>query len=355
LLSALWSVDPGNSLNKSVRFLSVTVFACYVANRYSLVQFVRLFTRGFAIAIVLSLLVMVLVPKLGHSNLGGGYENAWRGAFIHKNWLGAAMSLGLLMTGYSYLIRANSRMLSGVSFFGCLMLLVLSMSASAMVSTLVASVAVVLGAAIQNRSSPVLRTLAMMAIGLGIAVLILLPIIFTIVDLSHLLTVIGRSSTLTGRTEVWQAMLGAIREKPLVGYGYGFWDQASMTRSNIWLEVGWKPPHAHNTWLDAALQLGLIGVALTAAVWLIPLRRCLVIIVSRFGQGAPFFLAILLSLLVRSAFETVMFTPALNALFWLITSYVYVSVIMRQRAAAGTAAPNALSPVSTCTSAYLPA
>ncbi len=334
LLSATWSAVPGNSLNKGVRTLSVIVFSFYVAYRYSPSEFTRLCTQGFAIAVGCSLAVMVVAPHLGRSNLGGGYENAWRGAFTHKNSLGSVMSLGVIVSGYSYAIRATSRKLAGFTIVGCLFLLIMSQSATAILSTALALSAVSLGAALQSRRSPVLRGSALIGIVFGIVGLILLPIIAANVDLSHLPTVIGRSSTLTGRTGVWSAVIEAIRARPFFGYGYGFWDQPSTARSNIWLEVDWQAPHAHNNWLDGALQLGLVGVTLAAIIWLSILCRCLWLIAVRRGNGALFYLAILLCILVRSMFETVMFTPGIQALFWLVICYVYVSGGTRQRAAA---------------------
>jgi exopolysaccharide production protein ExoQ len=68
-------------------------------------------------------------------------------------------------------------------------------------------------------------------------------------------------STLTGRVPLWEELLGDFASEPLTGYGYGsFW-----TPQRIYFisdSQGWPVSHAHCDYLDIALALGLIGLAL---------------------------------------------------------------------------------------------
>ena len=82
---------------------------------------------------------------------------------------------------------------------------------------------------------------------------------------------LGRDSTLTGRTEVWDDVLPARQERPLLGYGLGsFWTDARRKFYDI--------PTSHNGYLDILLELGEVGLPLYA-VWLLAsalrLRRAL--------------------------------------------------------------------------------
>jgi exopolysaccharide production protein ExoQ len=336
LLSVFSLRDPAKS--GAVRYLMIVGLSAYVASRYDSVQFVGLLTRGFAVAVLASVAVAVLVPRLALSNIGGGYQSALRGAFTHKNWLGSAMSFGVLVSGYSYAVRANRRLFSGLTFLGCLLLLVLSRSATAWISTAAAILVLAVGGAIQSKRAPVLRVFALIGLGLAVVFLITLPLGIFDINLDDLLKdmprLAGRSSDLTGRTAVWHAVWAAIRDRPFLGHGYGFWDQPSMARTNIWLAAQWEVPHSHNDWLDAGLQLGLVGVVLIAFIWLVSLRRAMWLVFVRYGHGALFFLAILFSCLTRSAAETVMFAPALFVLFWWVTIYIYIARISHLRAAA---------------------
>jgi exopolysaccharide production protein ExoQ len=332
VLSALWATDPAVSLSTAGRFMILIIFSAYVSSAYDSLQFVAFLTRGFAIAVAASLAVMILAPRLGFSNLGGGYGDAWRGAFTHKNWLGAAMSVGTLVGAYSYGVRANHRLLSGATFIGCLFLLIMSRSATSIVSTLVAFLVAILGAAIQNRRVPVLRAFALM----GLLATVVLALLYPLMDinLKDLPRLAGRSSDLTGRAEVWRAVWAAIQNRPLTGYGYGFWTVPSVTRSNIWLSANWEVPHSHNNWLDAGLQLGLVGVVIAAFIWLSALRRAMWLIFVQYGHGALLYLTILFGCLTKSAVETVTFAPGILSLFWWVTSYIYIARIAREKAAA---------------------
>jgi O-antigen ligase len=330
LLSITWGTDPGTAMSAAIRFIVLVVFSAYITSRYDTIEFVGFLTRGFAICVLASFAVMVLVPRLGHSNIGGGYENAWRGAFTHKNWLGSAMSVGVVVAAYSYRLRANSRLLTVFTFLGGLVLLVMARSATSLIATLVAFLAAVGGLALQSegRRSP-LRGIALFGIGAMILVILIFPLLD--IEIGTLPKFIGRSSDLTGRSEVWRAVKIAIHDRPLTGYGYGFWSMPSVTRSNIWAIAGWEVPHAHNTWLDCWLQLGVVGVFLTACVWSLALWRALWLTIVSNAGAALFFLTILLGCLSRSFAETVIFAPALTSLFWLVTSSMYLGQIRRAR------------------------
>jgi exopolysaccharide production protein ExoQ len=100
--------------------------------------------------------------------------------------------------------------------------------------------------------------------GAGVAGLGLLVLIYATAP-GILLGLIGKDETLTGRTDIWIELAAAIEQKPALGYGYlAFWGLDSEPR--YWLEkaVAWNAPSGHNGWLDLAISLGFIGVALFA-------------------------------------------------------------------------------------------
>jgi O-antigen ligase len=74
---------------------------------------------------------------------------------------------------------------------------------------------------------------------------------------------LGRDATLTGRVDLWLILPSYIAQRPWLGYGFaGFWIQDSLNVIQIWTSVGWEPPQAHNGWLDAMLELGIVGLTL---------------------------------------------------------------------------------------------
>jgi O-antigen ligase len=58
---------------------------------------------------------------------------------------------------------------------------------------------------------------------------------------------VGRDETLTGRTEVWAAVIPALESQMLLGYGFGsFWTDSRRAKYDI--------PTAHNGYLDIMLS-----------------------------------------------------------------------------------------------------
>jgi hypothetical protein len=80
----------------------------------------------------------------------------------------------------------------------------------------------------------------------------------------QLLALLGRSPTLTNRTDVW-AILRTFQTNELVGTGFmSFWTGERMAA--IWTAVGSRINQAHNGYLEQYLNLGYVGVAFILAI-----------------------------------------------------------------------------------------
>jgi O-antigen ligase len=74
-------------------------------------------------------------------------------------------------------------------------------------------------------------------------------------------TMLGRDPTLTGRTDIWSAVLHSGSERPWLGYGYNaFWQEWNGPSAAVLTEIGWEAPNSHNGLLDLWLELGFAGV-----------------------------------------------------------------------------------------------
>ena len=89
---------------------------------------------------------------------------------------------------------------------------------------------------------------------------------FSVINLffgSSLLQLLGRNSTLTGRTDLWQLCLTLVRN-PVVGAGYeSFW--LGHRLAAMWAYIP-GVNQAHNGYLEIYLNLGWVGVVLLAAI-----------------------------------------------------------------------------------------
>jgi exopolysaccharide production protein ExoQ len=285
-------------------------------------------TRVLSVAVFASFLVLLVNPSLGFSSyLGDPY--AVRGALIDKNALGDLMGFVVLTSGYSFVSRANNRIFSGSVLAGSLILVAAAPATTSRLVVLATIALALYSWLIRNRSRSGWAIIAAIWTVVGVGLLT-----FVAVDFNDVLKLVGKSATLTGRTDIWRAVIQTIHERPLLGFGYAFWTAPSVARMNIWYEIGFAPPHAHNNWLDVILQLGYVGLAISVAFWLIALGRGFRFAMFTREPGAIFMLLIIVNLFIRSWTESVMLEPADMFWMWFVLAYLYLSrmsVVNRMR------------------------
>lgn len=85
---------------------------------------------------------------------------------------------------------------------------------------------------------------------------------------------LGKSSDLTGRAEIWQKVWEHIEQHPIVGWGWvSYWPTWVKPFEGLDTKAGLPVPSAHNAWLDVWFQLGIIGLLLFAPLVLLTLWR----------------------------------------------------------------------------------
>jgi O-antigen ligase len=92
----------------------------------------------------------------------------------------------------------------------------------------------------------------------------LVAVLFGLLFADVFTAVMGRDTTLTGRTALWAELL-RMTDDPVLGSGFeSFWlgDRAAQ----LWQRHWWKPNQAHNGYLEIFLNLGWIGVLLLGVV-----------------------------------------------------------------------------------------
>jgi len=90
---------------------------------------------------------------------------------------------------------------------------------------------------------------------------------------------LGRQSNLSGRTDIWAAVISAV-SKPIIGDGFeSFWISPDVTK--VWKGLsGWWDPtglnEAHNGYIEVYLNLGWVGVGLISLILITGYRRAVV-------------------------------------------------------------------------------
>lgn len=313
VLSAVWSLAPFVSVYHGLQ-LAMTIAAGFMfAASLGPQRMVRTIFVALFLMALLSLALNILTP--GTST---GWQGAWMGAFSHKNLLGSYMglfaitSLILLLSGWRPLLTAAGVVL-GLALLG------LSRSGTAAISMVF--VLAVLMPIIMLRRRPYLASLAGGLILLGLAATIAAIAVLDLDPLSMALDSVGKDTTLTGRSLLWNFGIEAFQANPWLGYGYkGYWESEATTRNLLRFVNGDDLWFFHNNFIEVAVAFGVmgplllvagivwtfarafraaIGVTNLLAVW--PLALVLLIIVQCFAENPLFYNHSILQFLFAAA------------------------------------------------------
>jgi O-antigen ligase len=250
----MWSFEPATTLKDSITLIGSALFGLYLASRYTIKQQLQLLAWVFGIAIILSFIFAIALPKFGI--MGGVHQGKWRGVFLHKNVLGARMVISALIF---FLLGNEAKKYRSTIWCGfCLsvLLMLLSASSSSLLNLLILIFAFFVFL-IWRWPYPLMIP-ALIAIVTGGECLYLL----FINSGDAIFNSIGKDATLTGRTELWPLVMEMIWKHPWLGYGFsGFWQGLDGESAYIWRAAGWTPTHPHNGFLALWLDLGLLGLS----------------------------------------------------------------------------------------------
>lgn len=196
------------------------------------------------------------------------------GIYPQKNYLGAVMG-GIVLLGLPRLLagRAWQRIACAALIVLALGILLLSKSKTSLALAVIApALGVVLLAASRNlRITPAIAMPVFGGLCYGIYQLGAHAHLW---DFNSFATVVFGDPTLTSRTDIWAFAIKMIERKPWFGWGYeAFWG-ISFEAPSVREAPGFvaKMPHAHNGYLDAILQMGVVGFVLLMALLLAALH-----------------------------------------------------------------------------------
>jgi exopolysaccharide production protein ExoQ len=319
MVSVFWSDDPALTFRRSVALIGTTLFGVYFARRFSLSDQLRLLSRVFVVAAVLSLVFVAILPQYGLADPAFGY--AWQGIYGHKNNLGAAMALGVVV----FVFRAVSDRRRSLRWWAAvglaLLLLLMARSSTGLVACLFTLSVFIL--------SPALRWTLKRAIlfFLGVGTLAVGAGLWAISHIALVLSMISRDPSFTGRTTIWIISIAMITRHPWIGYGYS--EAWPGYGSDIVARLTSLPgmSHAHNAILNLWLDLGLLGVVIFILQYLKSLWRAVVVIRHTRTVEWMWPLVFLLFLAAYGLVESVVLQK--NGLSWILFTAVVIQVSCR--------------------------
>jgi exopolysaccharide production protein ExoQ len=254
-----WSLDPLLTLRRSLPFALAGLFGVYFAARFSPSRQLAILRFSMTALALATIAIVILLPAIGLDH-SPGHAADWQGVFTQKNACGRIMVLAsaVILFGGS---RSLARLIPLALY---LFVLIRSGSRAAWMieaSLLVLWLLVAIARHAGQRIRLVLAVAAPFAtIALGAFLLLLLP---------RLALLLGRDPTLSGRTAIWAQVTHFIAQRPLVGYGYdAFWRGMQGPSLQVAAAVHFVVVHAHNGFLEIALELGAAGLLLFVLSWL---------------------------------------------------------------------------------------
>ena len=255
VISAAWSMHPDITLRRGLGCILTILVAAYLAVQFDEKDRMKLFSFVFAIPAIVSLFAIMA----GYSE--SAYMISELARIYAKNTLGRIMAVAIFVELY-LLALGNWR---PIWRFGLLSIYLTLLILSHSVTSWLCAMIFLAGTAIYIIGKR--DKLAGLIAAITFAWLLLLLQLGLWYNADSLLAVVGKDSTLTGRTDIWLATLDLIKQKPLLGWGYmATWVPTDPQTVAIWQEFRWAVPNAHSAYLDVTLQLGLVGLGLLLTI-----------------------------------------------------------------------------------------
>ncbi len=290
-VSIIWSAYPGASALGVLLTLATTAVAAFLAGCFTWEEVLETFSDAMRWLLGLSLLFEFVVAAfvrqpvlplwVDYSHLekipaafywsrnllfeGGRIQ----GIVGNANLLGMIALLGLIV----FVVRLVARKSSPAWGWFWIAVAVAAFVLTRSSTVIVATVVVVLVAVFlwEVRRTTGAARVAVYATG---AVLAVAGVVAAVLARGPLLGLLGKSSDLTNRLDIWETVGALAAERPVAGWGWvGYWNPWVAPFDDLIVIKGVTYLQAHNAWLDVFLQLGVIGVVLFALLVLGALVR----------------------------------------------------------------------------------
>ena len=305
LASPVWAEDPSYpslTVRRSGVLLLLFLGALATVARFSRIQAVALAVCVCSLTLVISLVVEISIGNF-HP-----LDGTWRfSGMIHpviQGW-----NCGLLAIASLALSAASPRSRGRLIFLALTAFLFLSLTRSRtpLVTTILATVVLGCLMSIRMRKLIFILTYAL-AVCAGCVWLALLVLGANLDRTALNVAAMGRGhdtesslSTFTGRQELWDQELSYARTRPVLGFGYNAFLNASNLPA-VSSAAGWAPTSAHSGYIGTLVGLGYVGVSSLVIVLVLALKRSLS--QARGSPSAAFAAAVMIWLCCNLFFES---------------------------------------------------
>jgi len=306
--SCIWSQAPAVSLEWSLCLIVNTIFAFYLNSRFNHEVQLTLFLSLGWVCLIASIAMALLVPRYGISIQNG----AWQGIYFHKN-ICAMATVFFLPAAFCASAKSWYRKAVRIVYIALSCGLVIMTQSKTSLIVVVALLVYMLALNLLDKMTSHDR-IAVLGGGVIMALTLAGATYYYYRDLVYFM---GKDPSLTGRTEIWQAVVTSIMKHPILGYGYmAFWRGYVGESANISLTAGWAVSSAHNGLLGVWVELGAAGLILVVASFLVAFRNALRCVTSGCSQYFKWCACIVFLTIVISIDEQQLLVP--NDLRWIM-------------------------------------
>ena len=179
-----------------------------------------------------------------------------QGIVGNSSLLGFAAVVGLLIFCLQFASRSTNRWRTAFWIAVAVANIVLTRSATITIAIVI--LVAVLGVVLLLRRTGPKATVAVYA---AVVALIVGAAVVVSRASSAILGLLGKSDDLTGRLDIWSAVIDLAQQRPAFGWGWvSWWVPWVAPFDTLAFEAGVRQLHAHNAWLDVWLQLGVLGL-----------------------------------------------------------------------------------------------
>lgn len=317
-ISFSWSDDPLFTLAKSSVFLFIPFAIIYSTEDLSDEFLLKGVLYGVCLALILSVVCIYLYPDIAAKGDVYASKDSWRGAFPQKNVLGRTCMIAACAT---MLLMFNRWIgfLRGVTILLLSCFLVYrSESTTSMMGILL--------------FIPLFAALfAVVRLGKNWSLLLVVLALFGVTLFAFMLdfagdmlsSAIGKDTSFTGRVPLWSILFQDWAERPLLGFGVGgYFTEYKIQEFTRML--GWDANNAHNGFLEALLDVGLVGIFILLIVMYALLKKS-VLIRSKYNSGGQFVCFVLAVLVIQNTMESAFLRPSNIMWVMFVAACIHVS------------------------------
>ena len=318
-LSISWAQSPSDAFQVTRYFIAsfVGALCAAVATGKNLRTFFQWVTPYFLIILVVSIYLCRSQPGVYAQPDSG----RWLGITAHPNGLGA-VAMSTIWCSLSLFVLSKSfgfRMISIAGIGAALICLkgsgsMTSIIASVGVATAFVYLLIVGRLHVGWRSLLVTASLLMF-----FSLAILLAVWPEALPVQQAIELVGRDTSFTGRTKLWQVALELFRSRPLLGWGFDHLRDVELTH-------GIQLTHLHNGYLDLLVRGGLVGITMVLSTMALLVVRVFGILSKDRIAGTVLAIGLIM-ILVHNVAEG-SFGRGMNTL-WLLYSFLFMHTSMR--------------------------